>query len=556
MQPLSALAHLRDSYRSYVDSFQFYRNPVIADWVQYRRAEGRLSWREPFLTIAKPFAAGEPLESLVAAGLIHKQCLGVFSRRAGESESGPVEPYEHQSRAVRQVLAGHNTAVTTGTGSGKSLTFYLPIVSNALGALDRLRTEGRENTFRTPVAVVVYPMNTLSNSQYEDLVARLAGTGLRVCNYTGDLRHSGEAALADFALLTGREKPADCEIVDRAALERFGADILLTNFKMLEYALVQRRDARLFTPLGECTEDGAEGRLSYLVLDELHTYSGRQGADMALLVRRFRQRTATMGRLRCIATSATLDTTDPDVAAATIADFATELFGEVFEAAHVVAEVHGEPVCLDPADPATFLASQSIDPELVRRASQARSEAEAVELLGPALCGTTGAPDPDVVRATRPVAWVERALWDGVRSLPELAEAYVAEVRPGLELSRAADEVEAAFVLASMTKVDGPRGTPVGLLTPKVHAFFSQGLPVTGCLRTDPPHLSEVGSGTCLACAEQGAARVTAYPMVFCAACGQEFFVAVRRPRSVGVPPLPGANRRWHAGLPHGRRVG
>ena len=352
-----------------------------------------------------------------------------------------------------------------------------------------------------------------------------------MCNYTGDLRHSEEGALADFALLTGREQPADCEVVDRATLERFGADILLTNFKMLEYALVRRRDARLFTPLGERTDDGAEGRLSYLVLDELHTYSGRQGADMALLVRRFRQRTATMGRLRCIATSATLDTTDLGVAAATIASFATGLFGEVFDAAHVVAEVHGEPVCLDPADPGTFLASQPIDPALAALAGEATSEEEALELLGPALCGTTGAPDPAAVKATRPVAWIERALWDGVRSLPELAEAYGAEVRPGLELSRAADEVEAAFVLASMTKVDGPRGTPVGLLTPKVHAFFSQGLPVTGCLRTDPPHLSEVGSGTCLACAEQGAAGVTAYPMVFCAACGQEFFVAVRRPR-------------------------
>jgi ATP-dependent helicase YprA (DUF1998 family) len=182
MQPLAALDRLKQTYRSYVDSFQFYRNPAIAGWVESRRAEGRLSWREPFLTIAKPFQLGDTLGQLVREGLLDARCLGVFSKVAGDPSSGPVDPYAHQVQAVRQVVAGHNTAVTTGTGSGKSFAFYLPIVSAALTDLDRLRTEGKVDAFRAPLAVVVYPMNALANSQYDDLVRRLPGSGLKVCN--------------------------------------------------------------------------------------------------------------------------------------------------------------------------------------------------------------------------------------------------------------------------------------------------------------------------------------------------------------------------------------
>jgi DEAD/DEAH box helicase/Helicase conserved C-terminal domain/Domain of unknown function (DUF1998) len=517
MQPLAGLDRLKQTYRSYVDSFQFYRNPAIASWVESRRAEGRLSWREPFLTIAKPFQPGDPLDQLVGEGVLDERCLGVFSKVAGEASSGPVDPYAHQVQAVRQVVAGHNTAVTTGTGSGKSFAFHLPIVSAALADLDRLRAEGMEDAFRAPLAVVVYPMNALANSQYEDLVRRLAGSGLKVCNYTGDLKTTAEGARRDFVLLSGREEPEDCEVIDRETLQAKGCDILLTNFKMLEYALVRRRDAVLWQG----------GRLRFFVLDEMHTYSGRQGADMALLVRRFKQRTGTIGSLHCIGTSATVDTGDPAVATAAIAHFAGELFGEPFDPAHVVGERYGNPATFDPADPATYLAPQPIPAALLAQA-QAASDEDLLALLGPALCGTAGAPSTGQVRACRAVGWVERALWDGVRDLHELAGAYAAEIRPDLSPELAAAEVEAALLLGAAAKVPGPRGTPVGLLTPKVHGFFSQGLPVTGCLRVDPPHLSDVGDASCAACAADGHPDVVACPMVFCAACGQEFFVATR----------------------------
>lgn len=517
MHPLAVLAALKDDYTAYVDSFQFYKNPAIQEWVESKRAEGRLLYREPFLTLAKPFADGGTMADLVkpaeeSPGL-DPAVLKVFTKVAGDHGAALIEPFAHQVQAIRQVTAGHNTAVTTGTGSGKSFTFHIPIVSDAL-----IQAKTHTGEFRAPVAVIIYPMNALANSQYEDLAKRLAGTGLKICNYTGDLKTTEEAALKDFKDLTGRETPYDSEVIDRGTLHQHGCDILMTNFKMLEYALVRRKDGHLFQVLG----DG--GRLRFLVLDEMHTYSGRQGADMALLVRRFKERTGTAGTLRCIGTSATVDSGDPVEAAAIIAGFAASLFGEEFESAHVVQEQYGSHETCD-LDQNLYLAPTIVQAEIIETARKMDDDAAVAVLLGSHLLD--GPATPDRVRSSRPVAWAERALWAGVASVNVLAARYIDEIRPGATVAEALGEIEAALTLASAVKVPGPRGQDVGMLTPKAHAFFSQGLPVTRCIRVeDPPHLSEQGEATCAPCNVAGYPDVAAFPIVFCSGCGQDYFVA------------------------------
>ena len=255
-------------------------------------------------------------------------------------------------------MAEHNTAVTTGTGSGKSFTFYIPVVSSALATVG----SNAETEFRSPIAVIIYPMNALANSQYEDIAKRLQGTGLRVANYTGDLKRTEADALKGFKELTGRDTPYDSEVIDRGTLHEKGCDILLTNFKMLEYALVRRQDSHLFQVLAE------GGRLKYLVLDEMHTYSGRQGADMALLVRRFKEKTGTAGSLVCIGTSATVDSGDPKEAASVIAGFASHLFGETFHAEHVVQEQYDSPLTPDPSTSGLYLAATPVSAALMAQA--------------------------------------------------------------------------------------------------------------------------------------------------------------------------------------------
>jgi ATP-dependent helicase YprA (DUF1998 family) len=167
--------------------------------------------------------------------------------------------------------------VTTGTGSGKSLAFFIPIVDQIL------RAKQLDPTPRTR-AIVIYPMNALANSQLEELDKFLRGfppdeQPFTVARYTGQEREEERQSIAD-------DPP----------------NILLTNFMMLELILTrfEDKDRRIV--------EHCHG-LEYLVLDELHTYRGRQGADVALLVRRLGERVKAEG-LICIGTSATMSSTE------------------------------------------------------------------------------------------------------------------------------------------------------------------------------------------------------------------------------------------------------
>ena len=195
--------------------------------------------------------------------------------------------------------------LTTGTGSGKSLAYMIPIV-------DRVLAAKAAGTYRPGIkAIVVYPMNALANSQLRELQKFLT------IGYP-------DGPPVTFDRYTGQES-AD----DRARIIANPPDILLTNYVMLELVLTRPRDRGLI--------EAARG-LWFLVLDELHTYRGRQGADVALLVRRLRD-TCDAATVQCIGTSATM-TTEGDAAdqRRAVAEVATTLFGVPVQPGHVIGE--------------------------------------------------------------------------------------------------------------------------------------------------------------------------------------------------------------------------
>ena len=319
MDPLSAFDALTETYGSFVEGFSEFRSDAISAWVADRARQGRLFWREPYLSVRRSYYEGTPLEEIDG---LHPRALELLQERLGDRR-----PYHHQGEAIIRSLAGRNVIVATGTGSGKSFSFYVPVVSTAMQAVDAGHAGVK--------AVLVYPMNALANAQYEELVGLLVGSGLKVCNYTSDLRPNKDKALEDFAARFGRKEPLDCEVIDRKTLRDHGTDVLITNYVMLELALTRREDRQLF-PLGQM-----QG-LRMLVLDEVHTYSGRQGADVACLIRRFKQH-AGVEQLRCMATSATVDSSRADEGAEAIAAFASALFGEPFAGADVLTDRFAEP---------------------------------------------------------------------------------------------------------------------------------------------------------------------------------------------------------------------
>jgi len=253
---------LISDYSRFSTSFANIAAPDIKEFVKKESDEGRF-WPDPILQLNANYLRDRDVNELSApGGLLHPQTAKFFSiKRAGEPAI-PFRLFKHQVFAIQQAQAKKSYVVTTGTGSGKSLTYFIPIVDSVL----RARASG-DATRRTR-AIIVYPMNALANSQLEE-----------VKKFTDNL--SGHSVSVER--YTGQEDKAQ-----RAHIAANPPDILLTNFQMLEYLLTRfgEDDKRV---LANCHG------LEYLVLDELHTYRGRQGADVALLVRRVRSRLQVIG---------------------------------------------------------------------------------------------------------------------------------------------------------------------------------------------------------------------------------------------------------------------
>ena len=205
LNPFDALDNVQSSYRSYVETFQNVDDDTIEAWIEDRIQTGKVLWKEPFVQLNQRFEHGDSLEQFVADGDLHGDVLDVFTGAEGQ----PIEPYKHQTEAIHSIQDGNNTIVSTGTGSGKSFAFGIPIVSHCLEAQE----QGEDGV----KAVIVYPMNALANSQYEDFAERLDDTGLRLGLYTGDTPHNPDSE-AEFLRQFGREEAYDSEVVSREGM--------------------------------------------------------------------------------------------------------------------------------------------------------------------------------------------------------------------------------------------------------------------------------------------------------------------------------------------------
>lgn len=221
----------------------------------------------------------------------------------------PFDPYRHQQRAFERLAgdAPRSTIIATGTGSGKTECFMLPVLDDCL--------HRRERGIKT---LVIYPMNALATDQarrFAQEVAKL-DTKLTVGLYVG-----GEQSEASDAM------GPDQVITDQEVLRENPPDILLTNYKMLDFLLIRPKDQRLW-------RFNRPGMLRYLVVDELHTFDGAQGTDLACLIRRLRDRLGAGQELACVGTSATMGTGSQD----DLLSYAGKVFATSFDQEAVIGE--------------------------------------------------------------------------------------------------------------------------------------------------------------------------------------------------------------------------
>ena len=304
---------LIDEYERFTKGATIVRDGRISGFIEDDLA-GKSQWPDPWLSLNPFFDDGGNVQDLVRDGVLHQKCAEIF--QAGKKEDArrpngrPLTFHRHQREAIDAAQAGDSYVLTTGTGSGKSLAYIVPIVDQVLKERE---TEGPGATGRVR-AIVVYPMNALANSQLKELEKFLRhgfGTGREPVT---------------FARYTGQESDEQ-----RRELRKNPPDILLTNYVMLELMLTRPDDRASLIRM-------AEG-LQFLVFDELHTYRGRQGADVALLIRRVRQACRAAETLQCIGTSATMSTegTWPDQQRE-IAKVAGRLFGTTVLPRRVIGE--------------------------------------------------------------------------------------------------------------------------------------------------------------------------------------------------------------------------
>jgi Lhr-like helicase len=296
---------LIDEYSAFSRSFTRISATDIKNVVNYEYARGRY-WPEPLIQINPNYERKGTIRQLVDQGLLHPLCAEIFQADKPEGRPRPLELFAHQLEAIATARQQKSYVVTTGTGSGKSLAFFIPIVDRILKAR---ATEPRARTR----AIVIYPMNALANSQMEELEKFL---------------HDYPDGQKPFtvARYTGQENPEE-----RQRIAANPPDILLTNFMMLELILTR------YEEIDRQVVEHCKG-LEFLVLDELHTYRGRQGADVAMLVRRLKQR-LDAERLLCIGTSATMSSTGTiEDQQKTVADVASKLFGATITKHEVIGE--------------------------------------------------------------------------------------------------------------------------------------------------------------------------------------------------------------------------
>lgn len=280
---------LTDNYRKYINSFLNIKDPGLLQFVEKELNNNKL-WPEPLVQFNPTFEKGREIKSLVSEGILHNEMEVIFRG---------YELYKHQEEAILHGVNKEEFIVTSGTGSGKSLTYIATIFNHIL----------REGTSANGkiAAVIVYPMNALINSQTEALrtyernyLKRKLPVGISYDETDKSLTEqikelkeiTGEQFPIKYAQYTGQESQ---EIREQLRLNP--PHILLTNYMMMELIMTRGSD-----DVG--LRNNLLAGMRYLVFDELHTYRGRQGSDVALLIRRIKA--GASNKILCIGTSATM----------------------------------------------------------------------------------------------------------------------------------------------------------------------------------------------------------------------------------------------------------
>lgn len=317
LHPIFTTKNLKETYIRYLKTIKPFQDDRLRSEFARALEEENMLLKGPYIEITPPFEPGKSVEQLTNEGILSRLFEQVCHQDGLQWERSL---YQHQESSVRKMTAGRNVIVATGTGSGKTESFLIPII-------DSLLREEESGTLSQPGvrALILYPMNALANDQMERLRLVLAKyKNITFGRYIGETKEKEKYAIEEYERIHER-LPLQNELISREKMKSEPPHILLTNYAMLEYLLLRPDDSPLF--------DGDTGKYwRFIALDEAHVYDGAQATEIAMLLRRLQDRVTFGGQkhLQAILTSATLGEDTPESLQQTV-KFASDLFGLEFE---------------------------------------------------------------------------------------------------------------------------------------------------------------------------------------------------------------------------------
>lgn len=284
----------------------------------------------PWLETNDVFESGSTVNKLIDEGVLSKLYRDLEAKKPNGKlykRCLPIDRplYIHQEQAIRTIVKGNNAVISTGTGSGKTNCFLIPV-------LNELLQEEEMGTLGPGVrALFIYPMNALANDQMKNIRKILMYyPNITFGVYNGVTENSEEDAISVYEAMFSNDPIPELrhrlknELLSREEMKKNPPNILFTNYAMLEHLLFRPKDDSLFS----------QSDFRFVVLDEAHVYSGATGIETAILLRRLRARISYKREPQFILTSATLGSNnsfDDD-----IIEFATNLCGVEFKKENII----------------------------------------------------------------------------------------------------------------------------------------------------------------------------------------------------------------------------
>lgn len=315
-RPSESSKNIEDFYRRYLLTTFSTNNEIYNEQLKEALSKDKAIADGPYISMSDPFEKGETLKALSDEGVVSKKItsfLGFHPER---------QLYKHQEKSIRKVKAGNNLIVTTGTGSGKTESFLIPV-------FDELLREEEAGTLGAGVrTLIIYPMNALVNDQIrrirEIISTAQIKTNITFGRFTGETEEKFEDAQKVYNETEALELLPN-ELISREQMRRTPPNILITNYAMLEYMLLRPGDNIIFS-------DKNAKKWKFIVFDEAHSYTGATGIEVATLMKRVK---AMLRRndINYILTSATLGDENSDKE---IINFAESLCDSSFSADNIV----------------------------------------------------------------------------------------------------------------------------------------------------------------------------------------------------------------------------